>query len=396
MSIVFYVLIYYFLIGGCSLENLILETIKKRNNKMISYEEYMNLALYDPVEGYYMKDKKKLGQEGDFYTSSGVHAVFGKAFAHLFLDIIEKEALPPKICEFGGGDGRFAQAVLDEWRKIAPNGKEVLSYIIIEMSPYHREEQKKRLDDFEGFRQFATLDAYQKYDHNDFEGIIFSNELIDALPVHVIEKNGENLYEVFISVDDFDQLVERKVPCLNNDIVYWLEKYGPSLVDGQRIEVPLSMNTWIDEVTRFLKRGLLLTIDYGYSKEEWAMPARKDGSLRGYYKHQMITDPLLYSTDMDLTSHIHLDAYRQLLNEANLKEIIDEKQHRFLLMIGILKFLQENYDPNPFSEKSKQNRAVRSLVSDNGMSAAFQVFLHGKQLSNIESYRFLAEDPYNL
>lgn len=375
------------------MKDYIVDQIRNSKSQMITYADYISMALYNPKVGYYMKNKKKLGPEGDFYTSSGVHAVFGKAFAHFFLDIIEKEKLPSHICEFGGGDGRFAKAVIDEWELIAPDKK--LLYTIIEMSPYHRDEQKELLAEKAGFCQLESLQAYEKEYGANFEGIIFSNELLDALPVHVIEKQRTDIYEVFVSEVD-GELVEKTELCSNKAILNWLEKYGPPLNEGQRIEVPLYMGKWIEEINAFLKRGLLVTIDYGFTKEEWTMPERKDGSLRGYYKHQLINNPLEHPTEMDLTTHIHLDAYEMMTKENQLEKIIDLKQNRFLLMIGIFKFLQENYDPNPFSKKSKQNRAIRTLISDSGMSVAFHVFLHGKKLSNASSYRFLTDDPYKV
>lgn len=375
----------------------IIEEIKQAKKNLLTYEEYMSIALYDPQIGYYMKNNKKLGPEGDFYTSSGVHAVFGKVFAHFFLDIIEKENLPAKICEFGGGDGRFAKAVLDEWEEMAPKGKENLSYSIIETSPYHREEQMKLLSNKNGFTQFDSLIAYQEIEKGDFEGIVFSNELIDALPVHVIEMHNSEIYEVFVTYDkESKKLIEEKQLCTNENVLLWLEKYGPILKEQQRIEIPLNMNKWIKEINNFMKRGLLITIDYGFTKEEWTMPQRKKGSLRGYYKHQLVNDPLLHPTEMDLTTHIHLDAYEAVLKEEGFVKVYDERQNRFLLKIGLLKFLKENFDPNPFSEKSKQNRAIQTLINDSGISAAFHVFLHGKQLSAINSYRLFHDDPYKI
>ncbi|WP_084787788.1 class I SAM-dependent methyltransferase [Anaerobacillus alkalidiazotrophicus] len=375
----------------------LIDKIIQNENCMINYADYMSFVLYDPVIGYYMKDNKKLGREGDFYTSSGVHAVFGKAFAHFFLDIIQKEKLPAVICEFGGGDGRFAKAVLDEWQRIAPIGMLDLKYSIIETSPFHRQEQKKLLSDKVFFKQFDSLETFRKSNPNIFEGIIFSNELLDAFPVHVIEKQNGNIYEVFVSVnEERKQLTEIKKLCTNDHVLLWIEKYGPKLKDGQRIEVPLYMNEWINDIYQFLSKGLLVTIDYGFTRDEWMLPQRKKGSLRGYSKHQLVDNPLLYPAEMDLTSHIHLDAFNDVAIEVGFDKIIDVRQNRFLLMIGMLKFSQENYDPNPFSEKSKQNRAIQTLINDNGISSAFHVFLHGKKLSAINSYRFLNDNPYDI
>ncbi len=375
--------------GEVSLKEFVTRAIQKKEEKMISYAEYINLVLYDSTEGYYMKDRIKLGVDGDFYTSSGVHEVFGRVFAHLFYDLIQREGLPYRICEFGGGDGRFAKAVLDESERITD---QQLEYVIIETSPFHRGEQRRFLDK-KLYNQFASLKEYEKYVDN-FEGIIFSNELLDAFPVHVVEKVENDLYEVFVTVDESGNLVEKKMKCSNKDIKNWLLNYGPKLNHQQRIEVPIYMNTWLKEINTFMKKGFLLTIDYGYTREEWMYPQRRAGSLRGYYKHQMITNPLMHPAEMDLTTHIHLDAYEDIVTQLGFEKVESLTQNRFLLKIGLLKFLQENFDPNPFSEKSKRNRAVQSLLSDTGMSAAFHVFLHGKNIDYPRSYKFLHDDPY--
>lgn len=374
------------------MSSFIVEKIKNIPEKKISYATFVDWALYDAKDGYYMKEQTKVGKDGDFYTSSLIHSVFSKLFAKTFVEIFTIENLPPTICEFGGGNGKFAKGVLDEIKNRAPELMDKLTYIMIETSPYHRKLQKDLLGDYPQVKIYDSfISAKRVYPH--FNGIVFSNELFDALPVHLIEKNGETIYEIFVSVEN-DELVEIIEPCQNEEILAWLNQYGPTLKDKQKIEIPLAMTSLLQELAAWINHGCMFTIDYGYTKEDWQSPERMDGSLRGFYKHQLITNPLLYVGDMDLTTHIHIDAFIQIGEENGLTTILSIPQDRFLLQAGILDFLEENYDPNPFSEKSKQNRAIRSFVFDGHMSRHFQVIVQGKNLNEQSNYPFLKSNPF--
>ncbi|WP_209123053.1 class I SAM-dependent methyltransferase [Alkalihalobacillus sp. BA299] len=363
----------------------IISYIRNQPTQKLNYAEYMTKALYDPIYGYYMKDKDKVGKSGDFFTTSNVHPIFAKVFCSIFHEIIIKNNLPFIICEIGGGTGRFSYDLLIEWQSQFPESFDKLSYYLIEESPFHQKKQKALLSIFPNVHFYRSIDQMNLH---PFEGIIFSNELIDAFPVHVVEKQDNILYEIFVSINEFEKLHEIKEPLQNNAVKTWLQTYGPPLKNHQRIEVPLAMEKWIQQVSQFIKRGAIFTIDYGYWNEEWQQPEHREGSLRGYYQHQMVDNPLLYPCEMDLTTHIHLDPFIYIGNEYGLKTQLVTSQDRFLLAAGILKYLQENYDPNPFSEISKQNRAIRSLITS-GMSMGFQVIFQTKSLTQIQSLSFI-------
>jgi SAM-dependent MidA family methyltransferase len=344
------------------------EMISQSPDQFITYADYISAALYHPIHGYYMKEKQKIGREGDFITTSNVSTIFGETFAKWFAYIVSKTQLPKVFCEVGGGNGRFAKAFLDEWHKKV---KTPLTYIIVESSPYHRKLQKELLKDF------SIIQAESVKELQPFEGMIFSNELFDALPVHVVEKEKDQLLEVMVGMDD-GNLHEVKVPLTNRAIQHFLQENHFTLHEKQRMEIPLLMGNMLNEMGKVLIRGLVTTVDYGYTNEEWMLPARRNGSLRGYYHHQMIEDVLMHPGEMDITSHIHFDWLINRGERAQLHFLHKLRQDEFLLKTGILQELQENYDPNPFSEKSKKNRAIRSLIMPNGMSSSFHVCIQEK------------------
>ncbi|WP_227521453.1 class I SAM-dependent methyltransferase [Bacillus alkalisoli] len=351
----------------------LIEKIKASDNNCLTYADFMQEVLYHPTYGYYMKDTKKVGKEGDFYTSSNVSNVFGKLFARHFYKVFQQKKLPPFIYEIGGGTGRFAKQLLEELKEIDVSFYNGLTYCMIETSKYHISEQKKLLPTDANVVYKSSLNECES-----IEGIVFSNELYDAFPVHVIEKRERVVNEVHITTNSKNEMMEVLFPLENQPIIDYLNKFSIELSENQRFEVPLSMVKHLAFVAEKVKKGLIYTIDYGYTLEEWLSPELMDGSLRGYYKHEMIRNPLLHVGEMDLTTHIHLYALEQVGTELNLQHCFTKKQGEFLLAAGILNFLQENYDTNPFSEKSKQNRAIRSLVMESGLSKGFTVVVQSK------------------
>ncbi|WP_280768429.1 class I SAM-dependent methyltransferase [Salipaludibacillus daqingensis] len=373
----------------------IIEKLKKESKPPWSFSEYMEVALYDSDIGYYTNKRKKLGKEGDFYTSNHVHPVFAKTFSRFFLDVIKTENMKPTICEWGAGDGSFAYHVLCYIESESPDLFQTITYYIIESSPHHQALLTDKLGRYkEKIKVFASLEE-MKNDLSHFEGIIFSNELLDAFPVHIIEKTKDAFKEVMI--EEVDQtLVEKLVLCDNHEIIDWMNQFGPPLPDGHRIEINLQMKDWLKEVASWLTKGMVVSVDYGYSNDDYQRPERKEGSIRGYRNHEMIKDPLQYPGDMDLTSHVQWDAYDQIAKNVGLTQVLFDRQDQFLLKAGLFSFLVTPKDMNPFSEEFKLNRAIQSFVHPSGISTSFQVNVHGKELRNKDNYQLFHEDPYQI
>lgn len=349
--------------------NYFIDYIQNTPLKMISYADYIEQALYHPEYGYYMRNKAKIGPKGDFITSSNISDIYGKTVAKWFYKEAVKNRLPFQVCEIGGGNGRFAKAFIEEWSLLAG---EPLHYLILETSPYHRQLQQEQISFSERIRQIESLNEIAP-----FKGLIFSNELFDAFPVHIIEKQNGQLFEMMVTAAD-EKLTEIAVPLKNERILSFLGESGLKLRDGQRIEIPLQMEPMVKRIASVLERGMVLTVDYGYSNDEWLEPARRKGSLRGYYRHSQINNVLEHPGEMDITSHIHFDSLIRIGERNHLKFIYKVRQDEFLLSTGILQELENHYDPNPFSEISKRNRAIRSLIMPSGMSSAFHVILQHK------------------
>lgn len=346
------------------------EKILERNSNMINYAQFMELALYHPKYGYYMKKGEKVGRKGDFITTSNISDIYGRLLAKMYVKETRENGHFPVVCEIGAGNGRFAAAFIDEWKK---QTNVPLEYYIVEESPYHRELQKELIPFDDRIKQIDRLEFIKP-----FKGLIFSNELFDALPVHVIEKKNGELLEVMVSIED-DNLVEKKVPLENKRIEKYIGNSELIIKENQRIEIPLVMESMIKRISTVLEKGMVITVDYGYTDKEWMDPIHSSGSLRGYYKHKQINDPLLYPSEMDLTSHIHFDSLIRLGEKYSLRFIRKQRQDQFLLSIGILDELQNHQDPDPFSEISRRNRAIKSLILPTGISAYFHCIIQEKE-----------------
>lgn len=339
--------------------------------KLITYSEFIGAALYHPELGYYMKNTEKIGPRADFITTSNISDIFGRTIAKWFADIVKHNQLNPVFCEIGAGNGRFAKAFLQEWTESV---KTPLTYFIVESSPYHRKLQNELLPQDFPVKQVATLEEL-----TNFEGMIFSNELFDALPVHIIEKIDGKIFEIMIGIKN-EELYEEKVLLNNNAILTFLQENKICLNENQRIEIPIEMGKVLQKVSKTLQKGFVVTVDYGYTVEEWMEPARAKGSLRGYYQHKMIENVLMNPGEIDITSHIHFDWLCEKGKQLGLNFIMKLRQDEFLLKTGILKELEDHFDSNPFSEVSRRNRAIRSLIMPSGMSTYFHVLIQQKGL----------------
>ncbi|MGC4376042.1 SAM-dependent methyltransferase [Fictibacillus sp. Mic-4] len=358
--------------------DIIRREIERSPHFAINYEQYMNLVLYHPEKGYYNREQQKIGRNGDFYTSSSLSDLFGMVWANWFYESIKRNDLKPIICEIGAGNGSFAKSMLEELKKTHPDFYHEVEYLIIEASPYHRGKITDCLRN-EPVSIFSSIEECQSK-VPDFCGVIFCNELLDALPVRVVEQSKSMLYEMVVTLNERSKLSEKKVVCKDENVISWIEKYVGRLNQGQRIEIPLKMTEWLLNLYGWIKQAVIVFVDYGYTRSQWKEPILQSGSLRGYMAHQMISDPILYPGEMDLTSHVHWDAVKMIGREHGANCKMFQSQGMFLLENGILNHLQETINTDPFSKEHKQNRAIRSLVLSS-MADQFQVMIQKKTVT---------------
>ena len=365
-----------------SLLEKIKQQIEQQPDKSISFYEYMQLALYHPEEGYYCRARNKIGKAGDFYTSVSVGSVFGEVLAHSFAEMIEGQSghKPWYLVEFGGGTGDLTYQILSEWEQSFPQLVEEVQVILIEKSPFHRQLQQDKLEGFK-VQWFESWESVGEQ-LGSINGVVFSNELVDAFPIWLLEYQNQTWKEVRVGWEPGkDQLVETLEDISSPELLDYIqreEKYIPK-INGYRIEVNLDAQKWLKSVIKGLDQGYLITIDYGYKREELYLPQRKRGTLLCYHQHLTSEDPLETPGDKDITTHVHFSLLMEEGSELGLHNLGYFTQRQYLMNGGILQRLQEHQETDPFHGlNSKRNRAIRQLIMPGGMGDTFKVLVQAK------------------
>ncbi|MED1947345.1 MULTISPECIES: class I SAM-dependent methyltransferase [Brevibacillus] len=356
---------------------LIREEIESQPGKAITFARFMELALYHDTYGYYMVEQPKVGKAGDFYTSASVHPVFAETIADAVMALWEEaDITSPVLVEIGGGTGAVCRHMLERIRECNPEVYKELPVILIEASPYHRKMQQEALQWHEGpKRWYSSVNEAAK--HEKIEGVIFSNEWLDAFTVHIVEKTKSGWQEVWVRVgeDGLEECLGEMTPALGE----YVRGLNLKLPIGMRIEINLAMEQAAQEVSCLLKKGFVITIDYGDMQEELYHPSRKNGTLMCYHRHQAHTNPYIHIGEQDLTTHVNFSAWKQYGEKAGLRERDYMRQDRFLMRNGLLHKAVAHMDTDPFTSVAmKRNRAIQQLIDPAGLGGRFWVMIQEK------------------
>lgn len=279
----------------------------------ISFARFMELALYCPKIGYYERASDPVGRQGDFYTSVSAGPLFGELLACQFAVWLPN--FGPKtltVAEAGAHHGQLALDILTAWRRDCPGVP--VQYWIVEPSPERQSRQRATLDVFAGqVSWFASLAELP-----EVSGVIVSNELLDAMPVHILRWRAGSWAECNVGLEG-DRFVWRE-EALHTDIGQPVisPELATVLPDGFQIEVSPSAVTWWQAAARKLRAGKLLAFDYGGELEDLLAPHRSAGTVRAYYRHQLVADVLARPGEQDITAHVNFSAIKKAGEEAGL------------------------------------------------------------------------------
>jgi SAM-dependent MidA family methyltransferase len=301
-----------------------------REDGPVSFHDFMEMALYHPELGYYMAVPDKIGKNGDFYTSSSLGPVFG---AMIGKQLEEMWHLTGKgdftVVEYGAGTGMLCQDILTYVR----DNSELydrLNYVIIEKSPVMRKKEQTRLPEKVSWHETIR-------DLSEITGCILSNELVDNFSVHQVIME-EELMEVF--VDDQEGFVEVLRPA-SMAVRTYLAELNIVLPKGFRTEINLEVAEWIAAVAAVLKKGYVITIDYGYTSEELCKPCRSQGTLLCYHRHQVNDQPYRQVGQQDITAHVNFSALCHWGHQHGLACCGLTSQAEFLLALGFKDYLRK-------------------------------------------------------
>jgi SAM-dependent MidA family methyltransferase len=318
---------------------------------ILSFARFMELALYCPDYGYYEANKDNPGRRGDFYTSVNVGELFGQLLAFQFAGWLEPEAWSQRsevgIIEAGAHDGTLAGDILNWLQRARPGLFGRMRYCIVEPSLRRQEWQREKLGKFaprvHWFADLKTLARATR--HSPLHGVIFSNELLDAMPVHRFgwDATAKAWFEwgVALAGEKFVWAKIRKSEAGNHKPDLNLSSVlcpPPSdllavLPDGYTVEMSPAAEDWWREAAGVLERGRLLTLDYGLTRDEWFSPSRPHGTLRAYFRQHVVGDLLANAGEQDLTAHVNFPAIQAAGESAGLTTESFLTQAQFLTRI---------------------------------------------------------------
>lgn len=365
------------LTGRKELLKIIKERIEK--NGSISFRDFMDMALYYPELGYYTSPKVKIGGYGDFYTASELDRAFGELLAKQFIQIYNEKVKerPFQIVELGAGKGYLAYDILNYLKSKYSEIFNDVKYTIIEKSPYHIEVQREILKDFENVEWIQDIIDFEDESIN---GVIFSNELFDSFPVHLIRKIKGKIYEVYITLEDEDN-VKEILKDANDDIIRYIEELNINIPEGMQTEINLDAKDYIQKIGKKLNKGYVITIDYGYPSYELYKPYRMRGTLLCYHKHKYSENFYENVGLQDITSHVNFSALKYYGKIAGLEFLGFTDQAHFLTNLGLLDILNELQQRDDYESYERINR-LKSLVLPKGMGEKFKVLVQYKNIEN--------------
>ena len=341
--------------------------------RAVTFHDWMKAALYDPTSGYYQRsDRERWGRAGDYRTSPERSTLFAATFARYFARLYEELDQPRDwtIVECGAGGGDFAAGVLQTLAQQFPSIFDATRYMIYEVSD---SQARKRLLEF-GDRVGFISD----WDRISIDnGIVFSNELLDAFPVHRVLQTEDGLRELYVTLDEGGAFVWSTGALSTPRLSEFCQTYSSQLVVGQVIEINLEIDEWFARVARRLANGFVITVDYGAeSAELYDASLHPNGTLRGFRRHEFVDDVLDQPGDCDITASVNWTQVKAVGDRMGLKVVEFASQDKFLMSAGLLTELEYQLNlAQTEAEKAALTIGAREMILPGGMASSFQVLV---------------------
>lgn len=340
----------------------------------VPFRWFMEQALYHPVHGYYASARGTTGRRGDFFTSVSVGPLFGKLLAMQFREMWERMGAPGQftIVEQGADNGNFARDVLTALAAGTPDFARAVTYIIVEPFPILEKRQRETLAGFPRVEWRGALENLAP-----FLGVHFSNELVDAMPVHLVKFTGGEWKERFVDWKEgaFSWI---DAPVSSEKLRRHLEKLPGNPVENYATEVNLDALAWMESLSSRLDSGYILIADYGHPRAVYYSPDRTGGTLACYSKHQRSDDPLQNAGLADITAHVDFTSLAECADSLGLHVAGYADQHHFMAGLGREAF--PDSDTPPDAEKQKSLREFSTLMHPNFMGMQFKFLALEKNL----------------
>lgn len=338
----------------------------------ITVAEYMEMALYDAAHGYYAGAERRSGRAGDFFTSVDVGPLFGELLAVQFEEMWRVHLGSPAridLVEAGAGDGRLTCAVLDAARREYP-----AFYAAARVWIAERSRTARRAAGITLAAHAARIAGSGDDVPAAMSGIIFANELLDAMPAHAVVMTPGGLREIYVTLRGA-RLVETEGPLSDPGIAPHVTAGGLTMMPGGRAEVGLAAVRWVNAAARRLIAGFLILVDYGRPGTELHSPAHPGGTLMTYRSHTAGGTHWLEAPGLqDLTTHVDLTAIRLSAEAAGLRTLGIVDQTYFLLSLGLAERLGTGNDRDALARRL----AAKTLVMPGGLGSTMKVMVFGR------------------
>ncbi|MBB5014704.1 class I SAM-dependent methyltransferase [Rehaibacterium terrae] len=348
----------------------------------IPFSRFMELALYAPGLGYYSAGATKFGESGDFVTAPELGPTFAECVAEAMAPVLRTLGPQAEFLELGGGSGAFAEAAL---RRLAELDALPARYAILEPSADLRARQRERLTGSLPAALSARLHWLDGPPQAHWRGVLFANEVLDALPTPRFSIHGGEVYEEHVALDEHGGFirVDRPADALVAGAVRHVEAYLEApFAEGYRSEILPQLPYWLQAVGGMIEAGAMLFVDYGYPRAEYYLPERRDGTLVCHYRHRAHTDPYRLPGLQDLTAFVDFTA----LAEAGLGAGFDFagycSQANFLIGNGLQGRIAAIETLPDEIERHRRRQEIKRLTLPGEMGERFQVmgFVRGVTL----------------
>jgi SAM-dependent MidA family methyltransferase len=347
----------------------------------IPFSRYMELCLYAPGLGYYSAGKTKFGASGDFVTAPELGDLFARCIAGTLAPTQRELGEEADLLELGGGSGRFAVAAL---RELAVSAVLPRRYRILEPSADLRERQRAHIAASLPEELAARVEWIDRPPHEAWRGVVFANEVLDALPTTRFALIGGKVYEEYVAVRDAEFVREdRPADGLVTAAVRHVERYlQTTFADGYRSEILPQLPYWMPAVIGSLERGVALFVDYGYPRSEFYLPERSDGTLVCHYRHRAHADPLFRPGLQDITAFVDFTAVAEAGTGTGFELVGYAPQGQFLLASGLPALLEETADLGE-AERMRVVAEVKRLTLPGEMGERFQVIAFARGVRDV-------------
>ena len=346
----------------------------------INFADFMAACLYEPGLGYYTSPGRKVGAEGDFYTSITVHAAFGRVIGREIAQMWRTMGTPADftLVECGAANGSLACDIMDYLSQHEAELYRTLRLVLVEQEPSLEAAQRDVLAAHTDRLAWLAPAEFASGSFT-FSGCLYSNELIDALPVHRVVMTNEGLREIYVTMADGKFAEEAGEPS-TPELAAYLKRIAIELHPGQQAEVNLNAPKWLESATKALQHGFILTVDYGHPAAELYTPRRKMGTMLCYYRHQTEENPYIRLGLQDITTHVDFTTLMVRGEELGLQSVWFGEQYRFLLAAGIIEEIEEiERSAAAEEEKLRLRLALKKLIlPEGGMGDTFKVLIQAK------------------